>query len=70
MTAKLDAISKAFKDPSQSLAPIFIPTIRPGPTPEIIGNYFLEDDPWSKNSQTNERLEEEDQNMGGEEFCS
>ena len=68
VTAKLDAISQSFKDPSQSLAPIFIPTIRPGPTPEIIGNYFLEEDPWSKYSQTNERLEEEDQNMVGEEF--
>ena len=68
MTAKLDAISKGFKDPSQSLAPIFIPTIRTGPTPEIIGNYFLEEDPCSKCSQTNERLEEEDQNMVGEEF--
>ena len=68
MTAKLDAISRGFKDPSQSLAPIFIPTIRPGPTPEIIGNYFLEEDPWSKYSQSNDRLEDEDQNMVGEEF--
>ena len=68
MTAKLDAISKGCKDPSQSLAPIFIPTILPGPTSEIIGNYFLEEDPWSKYSQTNERLEEDDQNMVGEEF--
>ena len=56
---KLDAIHKEFKDPSQQLAPIFIPTIRPCPTPDITGNYFLEEDPWSKSVLMGETKEEE-----------
>lgn len=55
----LDSIRTEFKDPSQHLAPIFIPTIRPGPREDIRGNYFLEEDPWSKISGDGTRLEEE-----------
>ena len=54
MSEKLDAIRE-----SQQLAPIFIPTIRPGPTPDNQGNYFLEEDPWSRGVLLDERLEEE-----------
>jgi len=54
---RLDAIRKECNDPSQHLAPIFIPTIRPGPTPDIRGNYFLEDDPWSRSSIVEEEGE-------------
>ena len=55
----LDSIRADFKDPSQHLAPIFIPTIRPGPREEIRGNYFLEEDPWSKISRDGRRDEED-----------
>ena len=55
----LDSIRTEFKDPSQHLAPIFIPSIRPGPREDIRGNYFLEEDPWSKISGDGTRLEEE-----------
>ena len=55
----LDSIRTEFKDPSQHLAPIFIPTIRPGPAEEIRGNYFLEEDPWSRISRDGRRVEEE-----------
>lgn len=55
----LDDIRKEFKDPSQNLAPIFIPTIRPGSTLDNQGNYFLEEDPWSRVSAEGIRAEEE-----------
>ena len=64
---KLDEIRTNFKDLSKSLAPIFIPSIRPGPTPEILGNYFLEEDPWSKGQGTNDSLKEKDKEVLGEE---
>ena len=64
---RLDEIRADFKDPSQSLAPIFIPSIRPGPTPEILGNYFLEEDPWSKGQRMNDSLKEKDKEVLGEE---
>lgn len=55
----LDDICKEFKDPSQNLAPIFIPTNRPGSTFYNQGNYFLEEDPWSRVSAEGIRAEEE-----------
>lgn len=55
----LDDICKEFKDPSQNLAPIFIPTNRPGSTKYNQGNYFLEEDPWSRVSAEGIRAEEE-----------
>ena len=54
---RLDTIRKESKDPSQDLAPIFIPTIRPGPTPDIEGNYYLEEDPWSRSRKVEEEGE-------------
>ena len=65
---KLDEIRANFKDPSQSLAPIFIPSVRPGPAPEILGNYFLEEDPWSKGQRMNDGLKENDKEVPGEEM--
>jgi len=59
MSKKLDSIREEFQDLSKRLAPIFIPTIRPGPTQDIQGNYFLEEDPWSKFEVTDDRLEED-----------
>ena len=47
MSNMLYSICDDFKDPAQQLAPVFIPSIRPGPSNDIRGNYFLEDDPWS-----------------------
>ena len=55
----LVSICKNFRDPSQQLAPVFIPISRPGPTPDIQGNYFLDEDPWCKASTV--------QGEGGEE---
>ena len=54
MSNKLHTIREEFKDPSNQIAPIFIPTIRPGPTTDMQGNYFLEEDPWSKNDRSEE----------------
>ena len=65
---KLDEIRANFKDPSQGLAPIFIPSVRPGPTSEILGNYFLEEDPWRKGQRMNDGLKENDKKVLGEEI--
>ena len=65
---KLDEIRANFKDPSQGLAPIFIPSVRPGSTSEILGNYFLEEDPWSKGQRMNDGLKENDKKVLGEEI--
>ena len=46
MYNRLNAICEEFRDPTNQLAPIFIPIIRPGQTLDIQGNYFLEEDPW------------------------
>ena len=70
MSDKLDAIREKFKDPSQQLAPIFIPTIRPGPTPDLQGNYLLEEDPWGKGLLMGEELEEEKKGKSGEDCPS
>ena len=68
MSDKLNAINSTYmnKDPSHHLAPIFMPTIRPGPRPDIQGNYFLEQDPWSKDGFLDEELEEESDRMDEE----
>ena len=47
MSNMLYSIRDDFKDPAQQVAPVFIPSIRPGPSNDMRGNYFLEDDPWS-----------------------
>lgn len=65
MSNKLHTIREEFKDPSNQIAPIFIPTIRPGPTTDMQGNYFLEEDPWSKND-TSEEEEVEVEGMDAE----
>ena len=70
MSGELDAIRERFRDPSQQLAPIFIPTIRPGPTPDLQGNYLLEEDPWSKGLLMAEQLEEEKKGKSGEDIPS
>ena len=58
MSETLNAIREKFKDRSQYVAPIFIPTIRSGPTPDNVGNYFLEEDPWGKEVMLGDREEE------------
>lgn len=35
-----------FENPMCQVAPIFIPTIHPGPADNVRGNYFLEENPW------------------------
>lgn len=52
-------IHKEFIDPSHHLAPIFIPTIRDGSSVNNQGNYFLEENPWSRVSAEGIRVEEE-----------
>ncbi|XP_022793743.1 uncharacterized protein LOC111332633 isoform X1 [Stylophora pistillata] len=47
LEGNLNVLHEEFKDPMQEIAPIFIPTIRPGPLRDIRGNFFLEEDPWS-----------------------
>ena len=62
MSKKLDTIRNRLVDPMQQIAPIFMPTIRPGPSREIRGNFFLEEDPWSRDVRTDD-LEEEQSEM-------
>jgi len=57
MSEKLDTIRKESIDPWKHLVPIFIPTVRPGPTPDIQGNFFLEEDPWSRSGIVEEEGE-------------
>ena len=59
----LDTIRDGFVDPMQQIAPIFMPTIRPGPTADIRGNFFLEEDPWSKDEGTDDLIEEQDETV-------
>ncbi|XP_067043812.1 uncharacterized protein [Acropora muricata] len=61
MSNMLHSIRDDCKDPAQELAPIFIPSIRPGPSDDIRGNYFLEDDPWSKRWEDGTKDESEKQ---------
>lgn len=61
MSNMLYSIRDDCKDPAQELAPIFIPSIRPGPSDDIRGNYFLEDDPWSKRWEDGTKDESEKQ---------
>ena len=42
----IDDICTSFTSCQVQLAPIFIPTIRPGPERSRTGNYFLEENPW------------------------
>ena len=60
MSDKIEAIHKDFKDPSQDLAPIFIPVLHPGPNANNRGNYFLEEDPWNKDVLMDDQAEEGD----------
>ena len=62
MNKKLDAIRNGLVDPMQQIAPIFMPTIRPGPSRGIRGNFFLDEDPWSRDVRTDD-LEEEQSEM-------
>ena len=61
MSNMLHSIRNDCKDLAQELAPIFIPSIRPGPSDDIRGNYFLEDDPWSKRWEDGTKDESEKQ---------
>ena len=65
MSEKLDAIRNGLVDPMQQIAPIFMPTIRPGPSSEIRGNFFLEDDPWSRDVRTDDSEEEQSETVEG-----
>lgn len=57
MSKKLDGIRNGLVDPMQQIAPIFMPTVRPGPSREIRGNFFLEEDPWSRDDLREEQSE-------------
>lgn len=63
MSKKLDAIRNGLVDPMQQIAPIFMPTIRPGPSREIRGNFFLEEDPWSKEVHTDDLEEKQSETV-------
>lgn len=59
MQITLDSMCTKFGDRSQQLVPVFIPITRPGHTPDIQGNYFLDEDPWCKASPVQEESVEE-----------
>ena len=48
----LDKICTGFTDCKTQVAPVFIPTIRPGPQQERKGNYFLQENPWAGCDET------------------
>ena len=64
MQNTLNAICAQFKDPTQQVAPIFIPITRPGP--DIQGNYFLDEDPWLNSSPLHEESGEKDGEARGD----
>ena len=66
MRRDIEAILSEFDDPTRKLAPIFIPTIRPGPDPDITGNYFLQENPWTENANKRMQVECESENVMGE----
>lgn len=57
----LDKICTGFTDCKTQLAPIFIPTIRPGPQQNRMGNYFLQEDPWKNENQNENETEHVDE---------
>ena len=63
MNKKLGGIRNGLVDPMQQIAPIFMPTVRPGPSREMRGNFFLEEDPWSRDVRTDD-LEQEQSETG------
>ncbi|KAJ7373649.1 hypothetical protein OS493_011258 [Desmophyllum pertusum] len=63
MRDNLISIRTKFEDPSKQIAPIFMPTIRPGPTVGMRGNFFLEEDPWSKDVRIDDTDVEEEGEM-------
>ena len=54
-------IPSNFEDPTRQVAPIFIPTIHPGPADDVRGNYFLEENPWEDGEK--EGSPKEDDNL-------
>ena len=60
----LKAIRAQFEDPAQQVAPIFIPITRPGP--DILGNYFLDEDPWRNSSPVDEESGQKDGEARGD----
>ena len=63
MTKKLAAIRNGLVDPTQQIAPIFMPTVRPGPSREIRGNFFLEEDPWNRDVGIDDLREEQSETV-------
>ncbi len=57
----LDRICTSFTDCKTQLAPIFIPTIRPGPQQNRMGNYFLQEDPWKTKNESESETENVDE---------
>lgn len=64
-------ISTCSRDITSQIAPVFIPVQHPGPSQEMTGNFFLQDDPWAKDMDGREQdeasaektVEEESQNL-------
>jgi len=48
----LDKICTGFTNCKTQVAPVFIPTIRPGPQQDRRGNYFLQENPWGGSHET------------------
>lgn len=48
----LDKMCTGFTDCKTQVAPVFIPTIRPGPDEGRKGNYFLQENPWGASHET------------------
>ncbi|KAJ7373653.1 hypothetical protein OS493_011262 [Desmophyllum pertusum] len=50
-------ISTCSRDITSQIAPVFIPVQHPGPSQEMTGNFFLQDDPWAKDMDGREQDE-------------
>ena len=51
---ELNSMQVNLTDPNTQLAPIFIPTTHPGPGKNHLGNFFLEENPWGKETTEDE----------------
>ena len=52
---RIRQIATGLKDITCQMAPIFIPIRHPGPSREMTGNIFLQDDPWAKDMDEREQ---------------
>lgn len=58
MHNRTQRIASSSTDIICEIAPVFVPVRHPGPSHDMTGNFFLQDDPWSEDMETREQDEE------------